>query len=108
VYTRVALLYTEGDVMTTTVGSTTTITVRLPVDTRKDLEALAKSTGRTRTTLAAEAIERFVAQQRWQIAQVEEGIRAADAGDLATDEQMNELWVEFGLEPDAPSNPGAR
>lgn len=88
--------------MSATADPTTTITVRLPVDTRKDLEALAKSTGRNRTTLAAEAITRFVAQQRWQIAQIEEGIRAVDADEIATDEQMNELWAKYGLEPDAP------
>ncbi len=88
--------------MSATADPTTTITVRLPVGTRKDLEALAKSTGRNRTTLAAEAIARFVAQQRWQIAQIEEGIHAVDAGEIATDEQMNELWVKYGLEPDAP------
>jgi len=86
--------------MTAPAEPTTTITVRLPVDTRRDLEALAKSTGRTRTTLAAEAIARFIEHQRWQIAKIEEGIRAADAGDFATDEEMNELWAEFGLEPD--------
>jgi len=72
------------------------------VGTRKDLEALAKSTGRNRTTLAAEAIERFVAQQRWQIAQIEEGIGAADAGDFATEEEMDALWAKYGLEPETP------
>ncbi len=86
--------------MTAAAEPTTTITVRLPVDTRRDLEALAKSTGRTRTMLAAEAIARFVDHQRWQIAQIEEGIRAVAAGDIATDEEMNELWTKYGLEPD--------
>jgi len=88
--------------MSATADPTTTITVRLPVDTRRDLEALAKSTGRNRTTLAAEAIERFVAQQRWQIAQIEEGIHAADNGDFATEEEMDALWATYGLEPETP------
>jgi len=87
--------------MSTVTESTTTITVRLPVDTRKDLEALAKSTGRNRTALAAEAIARFVEHQRWQIARIEEGIHAVDAGDIATDEEMEGLWAKYGLEPDA-------
>ncbi len=88
--------------MSATADPTTTITVRLPVGTRRDLEALAKSTGRNRTTLAAEAIERFVAQQRWQIAQIEEGIQAADNDDFATEEEMDAFWATYGLEPETP------
>ena len=88
--------------MDATVEPTTTITVRLPVGTRQELEALAKATGRNRTTLAAEAIQRFIAQQRWQISRIEEGLRQADAGDFVGDEEMDQLWAEFGLEPETP------
>jgi len=67
---------------------------------RADLEALARSTGRNRNTLVHEAITRFIDTQRWQIAMIEDRLRQADAGDFATDAEMDELWAEFGLEAD--------
>jgi predicted transcriptional regulator len=77
---------------------TATITIRIPSEMREELEALAKSTGRNRSSLVEEARRRFIDVQRWQIARIEEGVRAADAGDFVTDEEMNEVWTEFGLD----------
>ncbi len=31
---------------------------------------------------------------------IEDRLRQADAGDFATDAEMDELWAEFGLEAD--------
>jgi RHH-type rel operon transcriptional repressor/antitoxin RelB len=86
--------------MSTTTEPTISLTVRLALSMREELDSLAKSTGRHRNALAQEALRRFIDAQRWQIARIDEGIRAADAGDFATDEEMNELWAEFGLEPE--------
>jgi len=69
---------------------------------KADLDALARSTGRNRNELVQEALRRFIDLQRWQIARVKEGLRAADADNFATDEEMDELWAEFGLEPENP------
>ena len=77
---------------------TITMTVRLVPSMKDELDDLAKSTGRNRNALVQEALRRFIDVQRWQIARIEEGIRAANAGDFASDEEMNELWAEFGLE----------
>ena len=86
--------------MTATAEPTTTITARIPRTVRHDLEALARSTGRNRNTLVHEAITRFIDTQRWQIAMIEDRLRQANAGDFATDAEMDELWAEFGLEAD--------
>ncbi len=86
--------------MTATAEPTTTITARIPQAMRADLEALARSTGRNRNTLVHEALTRFIATQRWQITMIEDRLRQADAGDFATDAEMDELWAEFGLEAD--------
>jgi RHH-type rel operon transcriptional repressor/antitoxin RelB len=86
--------------MTATAEPTTTITVRIPQTVRHDLEVLARSTGRNRNTLVHEAITRLIETQRWQIAMIEDRLRQADAGDFATDAEMDELWAEFGLEAD--------
>ncbi len=88
--------------MTATTDPTIHLTARIPQTIKADLDALAKSTGRNRNELIAEAIRRFVDLQRWQIDRIKEGIRAADAGDFATDAETDELWAEFGLEPEKP------
>jgi RHH-type rel operon transcriptional repressor/antitoxin RelB len=89
--------------MATATDETTTITARIPKTLREELEALARSTGRNKNTLVADALRRFVDLQRWQIAQIEEGIRAADAGEFATDDEMNALWAKYGLEAEDES-----
>ncbi len=86
--------------MTATAELTTTITTRVPHTVRHDLEALARSTGRNRNTLVYEALTRFIETQRWQITMIEDRLRQADASNFATDKEMNDLWTEFGLEPD--------
>ena len=69
------------------------LTLRLPVATQRRLAKLAKSTDRTRSRLAAEAIEKFLDDNEWQIEAIEEGLRSADAGDLhAHDDVM--AWVK--------------
>ncbi|MGH2411853.1 MAG: CopG family ribbon-helix-helix protein, partial [Chloroflexota bacterium] len=66
--------------------------------TKAALDQLAKATGRTRNTLVQEALRRFIEQQRWQIGEIEAGIREADAGIFVSDAEMEETWAEFGLE----------
>jgi len=70
---------------------------------KAELEALARSTGRNRNALVQEALRRFIDQQRWQIEEIEAGIREADAGNFVSDEEMDNLWAEFGLEPEHPA-----
>jgi len=87
---------------------TTTITARVPRKVRQDLEALARATGRNRNTLVHDALTRFIETQRWQIATVEDRLRQADTGDFASDEEMEELWAELGLDADDTGEPAAR
>jgi RHH-type transcriptional regulator, rel operon repressor / antitoxin RelB len=53
--------------------SSTTFTVRAETEVKKRLEKLAKSTGRSRSFLAAEAISEYVDLNEWQMA----GVRKA-------------------------------
>jgi RHH-type transcriptional regulator, rel operon repressor / antitoxin RelB len=57
---------------------TTTITVRLNAGLKAKLEALALSTQRSKSWLAAEAITAYIEQESWQIQQIEEAIQQAD------------------------------
>jgi len=80
-------------------NQTTTMTVRLPVDLRDSLDRLAKATERTRSWLALDAIRSYLAREEWQIAEIEAAIQEADAGDFATDEEVNAVrrkWTGEG------------
>ena len=67
---------------------TCTITVRLPVDLKEQLEQLAKAMARSRSWLTVDAIKAYVELQEWQIKEIEAGLREADAGDFASDEEV--------------------
>ena len=54
--------------------SSTTVTIRINATVKRRLENLAKSTGRSRSYLAAEAIGEFVDANEWQIAGIKQAI----------------------------------
>ena len=58
---------------------TTTLSVRIHVETRKQLDALAKRARRSKSFLAKEAIEAYVEAEIWQLNEIEAGIRELDA-----------------------------
>ncbi|HXT38302.1 MAG TPA: ribbon-helix-helix protein, CopG family [Chloroflexota bacterium] len=87
--------------MDSSASATIILSSRVPPDTKAALDQLAKATGRTRNTLVQEALRRFIEQQRWQIGEIEAGIREANAGVFVSDTEMEETWAEFGLESDA-------
>jgi predicted transcriptional regulator len=74
------------------------MTIRLPREMRARFEALAKATGRNRNALAQEAIRRFIEMEEWQLAEIQAGLREAEAGTFASEEEMEEVWAEFGVE----------
>jgi predicted transcriptional regulator len=62
-----------------------TINVRVPEALYNQLEELAKATARTKSFLAVDALTNYVQSESWQIRDVREGIKEADAGEFATD-----------------------
>jgi predicted transcriptional regulator len=60
------------------------------------LDRLAKSADRSRNWLMNRALEEFVELQSWQVAKVEEGIAAANAGDFVPPAEMEAFFAEFG------------
>ena len=70
----------------------TLVSVRLSDPVAERLENLAQATSRSKSFLAAQAIEEFLALQEWQVAAIKEGIDAADRGELVShDEAVAEL-----------------
>ena len=74
-----------------------TITARLDADTQAQLERLAAATSRSRSWLVAEAVKQYVAEQSWQVEAIEEGIREADAGNFASDDEVKEAFARWGV-----------
>lgn len=58
------------------------MSVRLPDEVEQQLGQLAQSTGRTKSWLANQAIQDYLAREAWQIAEVEAALSEADAGDF--------------------------
>jgi predicted transcriptional regulator len=74
-------------------------TVRTDGETLKQLDELASQLDRSRNYLVNQAIKEFLDLQSWQIAKIEEGIAAADRGDVVPHDQVfAELRRKYGIE----------
>jgi RHH-type transcriptional regulator, rel operon repressor / antitoxin RelB len=90
--------------MATVTEPTTTLTIRVPQGMRDQLDDLARATGRQRSYLANEALRKYLEIESWQIAQIQEGIRAADSGDFATPEQVEAVRDKYQAHRAEPTN----
>jgi predicted transcriptional regulator len=66
------------------------LTLRLDAKLKKQLDRLSKSMNRSRSFVAAQAIQEYVSVNEWQINEIKKGLAEADAGDFATDEEMQQ------------------
>jgi len=66
------------------------LTLRLDAKLKHKLDRLSKSMNRSRSFVAAQAIQEFVSVNEWQINEIKKGLAEADAGDFATDEEMQQ------------------
>ena len=76
----------------------TTVTTRIDEETQSRLDQLPKATDRSRSWLVADAIRRYVEEEGWQVAAIEEGVRQADAGDFATEDEVKAAFAEWGVD----------
>ena len=72
--------------------SSTTVSVRIDQASKKRLEKLAKSTGRSRSFLAAEAINEYLDLNEWQVAGIQKAAASLDRGEGVPHERVKE-WV---------------
>ena len=63
---------------------------------KKRLERLAKSTGRSRSFLAAEAINEYLDVNEWQVAGIKQAIASLDRGEGIAHEQVREWVMSWG------------
>ena len=71
----------------------TITSIRLSDELRNKIERLAQATGRSKSFLMQEAIAQYVENESWQLAQIEEGIRADDAEEHVPAAEMEAFWA---------------
>ena len=79
-----------------------TVTARLSEETALKLNSLAKTTRRSKSFIVAQALEHFLEEQAWQVAQIQESLAQADEGRFASSTEVQEAFGKWGLtvEPD--------
>ena len=73
-----------------TMPESSVLTLRLDAKLKNQLDRLSKSMNRSRSFVAAQAIQEYVSVNEWQINEIKKGLAEADAGDFATDEEMRQ------------------
>ena len=78
----------------------TTMSIRLDDELKTRLSQLAKTTHRSKSFLASEAIREFVDLNEWQIQEIQSAIKEADAGDFASDRDVKGVFSKWGVGED--------
>ena len=74
-------------------------TVRLLEETSDKLDELAVKMDRSRSFLAAKAIEEFVAREAWQLAEIEAGLAEANRGEFASEAEVERVLGKYLRKP---------
>lgn len=82
----------------------TLISVRVSKDTAKRLESLAESTDRSKSYIAAQAIEEYLELHEWEIKAIEEGTKDVEEGRTVPHSKVKEWLQSWGTdnEKEAP------
>jgi len=72
------------------------MTIRITEDVKQRLNKLAQASHRSKSFLAADAIQQYLQQNEWQLNEIKQAITEADNDDFATDKEvttMMEKWT---------------
>jgi len=70
-------------------------TVRVPDEIAERLDRLADKHDRSRSYMAARAIEDFVAREEWQLAEIEAGLVEARSGQFASANDVAQVIARY-------------
>ena len=74
---------------------TTTIEIDQGLDQR--LQQVCTETGRPKSRIIEEALERFLSHEEWLASSIREGVDAADRGDFASPEVVKAAFAKWGV-----------
>lgn len=83
--------------------ASTTFTVRVDPAVKIRLEKLAKSTGRSRSYLAAEAIAEYLDVNEWQVAGIRRAAASLDRGAAVAHDDVKEWVASWGARRERPA-----
>lgn len=69
---------------------------RTEPDTLAALDHIAQSLGRSRNWAVNQALRNFIEYNQWYLEQVEEGMKAAEAGDFADPAEVEAVFRKHG------------
>jgi predicted transcriptional regulator len=78
----------------------TTLSLRVPQSVIEQLGLLAQATGKSRNFLAVQAMQDFIEREAWQVREIQEAIKEADAGDFAADEEVRAIKAKWSRNAD--------
>ena len=73
----------------------TVLTLRVNTKTKAKLDKLAEATKRSKSFLAAEAIERYLEVEAWQIREIKQALKEGDAGDFVSDAELANIVKKY-------------
>ena len=76
-------------------SQSTTMTIRLEAELKRRLDKLASVTHRSKSFLASEAVREFIELNEWQIEEIQAAIKEADAGDFASDQDVEAVFSKW-------------
>ncbi|MBN8534723.1 MAG: ribbon-helix-helix protein, CopG family [Rhizobiales bacterium] len=78
------------------------ITIRLDQEDKLEaLDRLASAMDRSRNWIINRALDRYIAEQAWQVEEIQKAIAEADRGEFATEEQVEAAFARFGVKAQA-------
>lgn len=73
----------------------TAFTVRVSDETASKLDQIAEKLDRSRSYVAAQAIEDYIAREEWQLAEIEAGLAEANRGEFASVEDLTKIIGKY-------------
>ena len=83
-------------------GNTTTVTLRVSSDLKTRLDKLADATARSRSWLAAHALQVYVEDQEWQLAEIRKGKKDLREGRVVPHEKVARWLRTWGKKRKLP------
>jgi len=83
-------------------GDSTTITIRVDRSVKERLEAVAQRTKRSKSFIAGEAIEEYLAVQEWQDARIQEALASVERGEVIAHDDIVEWVKSWGTDNELP------
>jgi predicted transcriptional regulator len=83
-------------------ASGTTFSVRLPAETKRELEEYARATKRSSAFIVKEAVEAHLAERRAYLAAIDEAEREADEGVFVSGEAVLDWLQSWGTKNELP------